>query len=180
MSRHELIFDLVQVSESSKRTVSRRISSPEKSNASTTSRVLKRYLTSGTNEGSSSEYASESGSTIMAGAIDHFKRKQKIQSVMYEDSSFILKKLVSHANRKSRFRSPSEKMSGNSLTKFLIPNTSTIKDTSSVSSSSPSTISRVLDRANEKNRLFTNDNFLPTGQAAPPIYEEIVEEDKST
>ena len=62
-----------------------------KSGTTNTSKVLKRYLTSGTNEGSGSEYYSDNTSHILDSSIETFKRKQKIQSVLYEDSSFILK-----------------------------------------------------------------------------------------
>ena len=65
--------------------------SSKNSATNSTSKILKRYLTSGTNEGSSSEYYSESNSNFLRSSIDTFKRSNKIQSVLYEDSSYILK-----------------------------------------------------------------------------------------
>lgn len=180
ITRHELIADLVITEESSKRNFTHRgtlyDTSSRKSVTTTTSKVLRRYLTSGTHEGSSSEYTSEVNSGLNSN-IDKFKRTQKIQSVMYEDSSFILKKLLSHGQRKSKVRSPTEKISGNSLQKNLKPNS--IVESSSQSSSSPSTFSRNIDRSNEKNRVIMNDNYLQINTKPAPIYEEILEEERS-
>lgn len=175
ISRHELVIDYIIVSESSKRNLTYRNTlfenSSKLSGTTNTSKILKRYLTSGTHEeGSSSEYNSDVTS-LMNGAIDTFKRKQKIQSVMYEDNSFILKQLMSNAQRKSKFKSPSQKMSGGSLGNFLNPGT--VGETSSVSSSSPGSVSRKLTTLRQV--VIASD--ARTTNKAGPIYEEILEEE---
>jgi len=77
------------------------LESSKNSGTNSTSKILKRYLTNGTNEGSSSEFYSETTSNFLRTSIDTFKEKHKIQSVLYEDSSYILKRLMSMKKRKT-------------------------------------------------------------------------------
>lgn len=179
---HELIVGIVTKSESIKtfpespnNTLTFNDTSSKKSGTTNTSKVLKRYLTSGTHEGSSSEYYSEVTSQMMNSSVDTFRRKQKIQSVLYEDSSFILKKLIYQGKRKTQLGAPNQKGSGKSLSKF-VSSRSVMIDTSSQSSSSPGSFARVLDRTNDHNRIMILDDKL--SKKADPIFEEVLEEDE--
>lgn len=146
--------------------------SSKKSNTTNTSKVLKRYLTSGTNDGTSSEYLSENTSSILRSSLHSFK---KTQSVMYEDSSFIIKKLLSMNKRKTTYGSgtPQE---GNrkSISKFL--KVGSLADGSSQSSSSPGSFSRHLDRTSDKNRIFIGEDN--SNHKHEPILEEALEEEE--
>lgn len=135
--------------------------------------MLKRYLTSGTHEGSSSEYYSESVSSILRSSIDTFKKKQKIQSVLYEDSTFILKKLLSMKKRKTQIGANIKDSAVKNMSKFLNPRS--LIDSSSQSSSSPGSFSRKIDRTSDRNRIILGED--PLNQNAEPIYEEAFEEE---
>jgi hypothetical protein len=178
---HNLISEIVATSESAKmiethmKTVSFHDASSHRSGTTNTSKILKRYLTNGTDEGSSDENNSESTAKMLRSSISTFKSKQKIQSVLYEDSSYIIKKLLSMSKRKTTFyESPIIADSKHTLSKYT--KLSSIMDSVSIASSSPSNFSRQIDRTSNRNRLFV-------GEEQPiiknqPIQEETIEEEE--
>lgn len=177
---HQLISEIVAKSETENmmesplKTSSFHEASSRKSGTTNTSKVLKRYLTNGTDEGSSSEYYSQSTAKMLRSSIDTFKSKQKVQSVLYEDSSYIIKKLMSLNKRKTTFYvSPVKKDSKNTLSKYS--KLSSVMDSSSLASSSPGTFTRQLDRTGNKNRILIGDD--QPSHENNPIHEEAIEEE---
>lgn len=170
---HNLVCSLIaqsdtvkSVQEPSQKTLTLLETSSKKSGTTNTSKVLKRYLTSGTNEGTSSEYQSDS--SVFRTSVDTFK---KTQSVLYEDSSFILKKLLNMKRKTTTFGKSPVENSNKSISKFL--KVSTVHDNSSQTSSSPGSFSRHLDRTSDRNRIFIGEET----KKHEPIYEEASEED---
>jgi hypothetical protein len=166
---HSLISEFVPKTESMRtfsdspvQTLTVMETSSKRSGSTTTSKVLKRYLTSGTHEGSSSEYKSES--------ITNFSLKT--HSVVYEDSSFILKKIQSMGKRMTAY-GPNFIQSDKNLSTFL-KNKSMI-DSSSQASSSPGSFARPLDRTSSKNRMILENEQFRKNE---PIREEPMEDDE--
>lgn len=177
---HKLISAKVENSESSKVINEALTHSPydssKNSGTNSTSKILKRYLTSGTNDGSSSEFLSETNSNFLRSSIDTFKDKQKIQSVLYEDSSYILNKLKSMQKRKSEaqnskqtLRRPSTFNLGRTL------HVSSNAESVSMSSSSPGSFSRALDRGSLKNRVIIMGGDNRSKNEHEPIPEDMEE-----
>jgi len=169
---HNLISENVMVdesmhaySESPSRKMTIHETSSKRSGSTTTSKVLKRYLTNGTHEGSSSEFRSDT--------ISNFSLKTK--SVVYEDSSFILKKLQSLNKRKTTtYGSGVGGMSRNSVSKFL--KNRSLLEISSISSSSPAgSLARPLDRMNSKNRIILGEGSI--NEEKDTIREEPMEDE---